>query len=405
MNAPVRFAENPTLATGRISPVLWALGILSVAMLFAGDLMNLQGGGRIAGNAYWGRDFVNVWTGGHLVRSGDIGTIYDIDAYQRFQPALFPGIGPHNYSYPPLSFPIAAFFSLLPYPLALTAWLGGTGALFVHACRGFWPAGAGTRWLVLLTPAALLNIWAGHYGFLVGALFLLGWQRLDRQPVQAGILFGCMLLKPHLAALVPIALLARGEWRALFAGAATVAVLVGTTSLMFGWTSWHEFLFDVGTNQSTMIDAGRSFYGLMSTSTATAVLRWTELKPLAALMQGLVTLAAAALVFLAARRRVPTGQLALLTATCTFLALPYAFNYDMVVVMVAALVAMLAAEAPIQRFAAGLALLCPAFGMLAAYWDIPLIPLALGALAWTQWRQATGRNQPISFNKQSAAVA
>ena len=62
-------------------------------------------------------------------------------------------------------------------------------------------------WLAVLTPAALMNIWAGHYGFLVGALFLLGWERLDRRPWQAGLFFGLMLIKPHLAILIPLVLL------------------------------------------------------------------------------------------------------------------------------------------------------------------------------------------------------
>jgi len=404
MNAPVSFSEAETLTRTRLSPVLWIAGILSAAMLFWVDLLNFKDG-IVVGGAYWGRDFVNVWTGGQLIRASDFATLYDVSAYQDFQQTLFAQIGPHNYSYPPVSFPLAALFSLLPYPLALAGWLGGTGALFVHASRRWWPTGAGTPWLVLLTPAALLNIWAGHYGFLVGALFLLGWQKLDRSPVQAGILFGCMLLKPHLAVLVPIALLARGEWRAIASGVVTVALLVGGTSLMFGWQCWHQFLFGVSATQSSMIDAGESFFGLMSTSAATAVLRWTDALPLAALVQVPVSLAAAAMVFLAARRGVPVGRLALLTATCTFLALPYAFNYDMVVVMVGALAAMLGAERPWQKWAAAIAFLCPAVAILAALGGVPLIPLALGGLAWTQWRQAVGAGARRSFNRQTATFA
>lgn len=402
MNAPATFTAAAPLVQARVSPIVWTLGILSVAVLFWLDLLNLRGG-LTSGNAYWGRDFINVWTGGLLVRSGDLAIIYAPDAYAAYQRGLFGPVTPHNYSYPPVSFPIAALFSLLPYGLALAAWIAATGALFVHACRSSWPAGAGTPWLPLLTPAALLNIWAGHYGFLIGALFLLGWQKLERQPVQAGILFGCMLLKPHLAALVPIALVARGEWHAMASGAVTVALLVGGTSLLFGWESWHQFLFGVGAAQSSMIDAGDSFFGLMSTSIATAVLRWTDALWLAVVAQAPVSLAAAALVFVAARRGVPAGQLALLTATCTFLALPYAFNYDMVVVMVGAVTAMLRAGWPWQTWAAAIAFLCPAVAIFAALGGVPLIPVALAGLAWAQWRQANGTAAlRAPFNKETA---
>ncbi len=368
------------------SPVLWTAAILSVALLFWGDLLNWTDG-RVAGGAYWGRDFINVWTGGQLVRAGDFRTLYEVDAYQAYQRALFGPIAGHNYSYPPVSFPLAAVLSLLPYPLALGAWTVGTGALFVHACRPWWPRQAGPAALVLATPAALLNVWAGHYGFLLGALFLLGWERLERKPMQAGVLFGCMLIKPHLALMVGVALLVRRDWTAIATGALTVAGLVGTTGLAFGFGLWTEFLFGVGGNQSAMIDAGRNFYGLMSTSVATALLRVTEGKPLVAAVQLAVALAALLAVALAARSGCSPRRLALFAATCTFLALPYAFNYDLTVVMVGAAVVLAEAQRPWQRWAAGAAFLCPAVGMAAAHWSVPLIPLALLGLALAQWRQ------------------
>ena len=101
-------------------------------------------------------------------------------------------------------------------------------------------------WLAVLTPAALMNIWAGHYGFLIGALFLLGWERLDKRPWLAGLLFGLLLIKPHLAILVPLVLLLRAQWSALLSGALTVAVLVAATSAIYGWGVWEQFLFGAG---------------------------------------------------------------------------------------------------------------------------------------------------------------
>jgi hypothetical protein len=391
-----------------MSPVWWVLGALAPLALFFGDWV-LFDRGHVAGGSYWGRDFVNLWTAGQLVRSGELGIIYHVPAYQAFQAGLFGPLHPHNYSYPPLSFPLAALFSLMPYSLALTAWTVSTGALFVHACRRWWPAGAGPHWLAVLTPAALLNIWAGHYGFLLGGLFLLGWQRLDRRPVQAGILFGCMLLKPHLAVMVAVALLARREWKAVAAGAAAVAVMVAATSLVFGWTSWVRFLFEVGAAQSGMIDAGDRFYGLMSTSLATGVLRLVPEVHLAAIVQGAASLLAVLLVVTAACRAHRTRDLALLAATCTFVALPYAFNYDLTAVMLGAVVLMVEARRGWQRLAAGMAFLAPGLGMAAAYASVPLLPLSLAALTLAQWWQMRRSALPAAgeagtaFNRQSAA--
>nr|WP_294169318.1 glycosyltransferase family 87 protein [uncultured Sphingomonas sp.] len=386
----------------------WVLGALVPLTLFFGD-WRLFDRGHVAGGGYWGRDFVNLWTAGQLIRAGELRIIYDIPAYQAFQAGLFGPLDPHNYSYPPVTFPVAALFSFLPYPLALAAWVGGTGVFFAHACRRWWPADLGPHWLAVLTPAALLNTWAGHYGFLLGGLFLLGWQRLDRHPVQAGVLFGCMLMKPHLAAMIAVALLARREWKAVAAGIATVAVLVAATSLAFGWQYWPLFLFDVGSVQSAMIDADGRFFGLMSTSLATGVLRLVPGPSVATAAQGFAGLAAVLLVLMAARRPHRTRDLALLAATCTFVALPYAFNYDLTAVMVAAVVLMVEARHRWQRLAAGMAFIAPGLGMAAAYASVPLLPLSLIALAAAQWWQMRRSSLPAgsatatAFNRQSAA--
>ena len=121
--------------------IAWALGAFFVLLFATRDLMTVQGG-IIDHAVFWGRDFINVWTGGHLVREGRFDVLYNLRAYAAYQRGLFGPIGPHDYCYPPVSYPLAAAFSLLPYYLSLTAWLGGTGALFVLA----WPLVADEGW-------------------------------------------------------------------------------------------------------------------------------------------------------------------------------------------------------------------------------------------------------------------
>lgn len=339
-------------------------------------------GGSIDGKAYWGRDFVNLWAGGHLLWQGRADAIYDVAAYREHLAGLFGPLGGHNYSYPPVTFPIAQAFSLLPYWLALPLWLGSTGALFVWAARRWWPAHWRPAWLAVLTPAALMNIWAGHYGFLVGAVFLLGWERLERRrPWQAGMLFGLMLIKPHLAIMVPLVLLLRSEWRALLAGALTVLALVAVTAAIYGWSIWADFLFGAGSVQSGLIDAGPSFYGYMSTSLATAMLRLSDHPALAFGAQLLLGIGAVAGVVVAARRAIAMPDLAMLAATATFLVLPYAFNYDLTVVMVAAVRLWADPQATRAERALGVTgFLSPQIGMLLAPLGVPAIPLMLAAL-------------------------
>ncbi len=163
-----------------------------------------------------GRDFVNVYTSGALTLNHRLDILYDVDAYRAYQLGLFhQSLHDHNYSYPPVTLLYTWVFALLPYPLALVAWLGGTGALFVRAARPYLARAGLSAWLALIAPASIVNLWAGHYGFLVGALWLAAWHHLPRRPVLAGVLIGLMVVKPHLAVLAPLVLLRRGEWRAI----------------------------------------------------------------------------------------------------------------------------------------------------------------------------------------------
>lgn len=369
---------------------LWIAGSFLVLLLFLRDI-SVFADGRIADQTVWGRDFVNVWTGGTLLNAGKSGLLFDLPAYQQFQQSIFGPLNPHNYSYPPVSYPIAQFLALFPYPVALAIWTAATGALFLYAARPWWPAGGANIWLAVLTPAALLNIWAGHYGFLAGALFLLGWQRIDARPVQAGMFFGLMLIKPHLAVLIPFALMLRGQWTAIVSAALTSAALIVISALIYGWDGWTGFVLRTSAVQAGMIDAGAAFYGLMSTSFMTAALRVTGSWVVAAIGQLLLAGLAVGGLVAAVRRGCTTRQLALLTATATFLLLPYAFAYDLTVVAIAALTVAMSGEADVrsQRWAA-VAVAAPTFGMVAAMVGVPVMPLMLALLYAAQLRIACG---------------
>lgn len=385
--------------------IMWTVGGAFILLFALRDYCD-SSGGVISHSAYWGRDFINVWGGGQLIRAGAISTLTDLHAYAAFQRHLFGDIGPHNYSYPPVSYPLAALLSMLPYPLALASWTIGTGALFWRAARPWWPAAAGPAWLAVLTPAALVNVWAGHYGFLIGALFLFGWRNVDANPWRAGLFFGLMLVKPHLAVLVPIALVARGSWRAVAGAGLTAIALVAVTSWWFGIQPWIDFLFRTGSLQASLIDAGAQFFHIMSTSVTTAVLELTGSWALAIVLQAGVSAAAIAMVWVAAIRRVPTRDLALLTATATFLVLPYAFNYDLTVVMLGALVAMTRDEATAgQRRLAIYGFLAPQFGMVAAGMQVPLMPVMLAGLAVAQFDQCCPGVLRLPFARTAAPVA
>lgn len=373
---------------------VWVIGGFFVIFLACRDFL-LSNHGLIAGQVFWGRDYINLWTGGHLVREGRLNVLYDLQAYRAYQRTLFGPLGWHNYSYPPVSYPLAAAFALLPYGVSLAAWFASTGTLFVLAARKWWPERAGSSWLAVLTPAAIVNIWAGHYGFLVGALFLFGWTSLDEHPRRAGVFFGLLLIKPHLAVLVPVVLLLRREWNALATAAATVVLLVASTTIWFGWQPWSEFLFHTSGVQAALIDARQSFFRCMSTSTVTALMQHGLGWGVAVAAQALVAIAAVAMIARAVWCRIPTRQLAFLTATCTFLVLPYAFNYDLTVVCIGALALMNSPGVGEDEHRLGFyGFIAPQLGMVTGEFGLFLMPAMLIALAGAQFRCWVLRRTP-----------
>jgi alpha-1,2-mannosyltransferase len=322
----------------RLWRLAWAFVLILVALLFLQDMAatHFTPWPSIRGQAIWGRDFANVWTSGRLALEGRLDLLYDLKGYSAYQAELFDGaLRAHNYSYPPATLLYTWAFGLLPYPIALLAWLALTGGAFALAARPYLRDSGLPAWLALVAPATLLNVWAGHYGLLIGALWLGAFHWLPRRPVLAGVLIGLMLVKPHLAILAPLILARRGEWRAFAAAAATAAGLVALSALAFGPELWITWLsVTVGVQTAMVDDVGTYFLTMMPTVVPTVSAfglpgfgAWT--------LQILAGGAAVAALLV----RMPDDSRAagLAGAVATFLVLPYAFNYDMTVPGLAAL--------------------------------------------------------------------
>jgi hypothetical protein len=349
----------------------------------------------------WGRDFANVWTGGHLVNEGLVSKLYDVSAYQAYQRQLFGPIGQHSFSYPPVTFPISAALARLPYLLALLIWQVGGIAFFIWAAKPWWPERIGPAWLAVLTPAALVNLWAGQYGFFIGGLYLLGWGQLERgRSILAGICFGLMLIKPQLAVLVPLALAIRGEWKTILSAACTVLALVAASILAYGIQPWRDLLFGTGPFLAGLINARGSFFGFMSTSAATAAFSAGASLSIALAIQALFTAGGLYAVIAGGLRNAPLRDYALMVATATFVVLPYGFNYDMTVPMLGALCVMATAGRSTMNWRLGFyGFIAPQFGMLLAAARLPLMPVMIAGLLYAQFRMIG------SFNQQQASLA
>ena len=385
--------ERPLVLVG------WAFALALAARYLGFDLARALASPtwQVGEGTLLGRDFANVYTAGHLVISGPLADIYDIDAYRAYQQSLFGGaVLGHNYSYTPVSFFYVWLFAPFPYIAALALWLALTGAAFVAAARPYLREAGMPAWLALVLPASLMNIWAGHYGFLFGALWLAAWRLLDTRPRTAGLLIGLMIVKPHLALLMPFVLARRGAWVAFLFAALTSAALVLASGLVFGWNYWAAWLGGTLFTQAAMVgDTGQFFLRMMPTVAPSLLL--TGLPSWAAW----TVQAAAALAALAALLRFmpkDPARAGLAAACATFLVLPYAFVYDMTMVSLASLLILYRDgrhERPLWRALSFVAFLLPVLAVPLNDSGVPLGPPLIAFLLYALLRTPSEGPEPI----------
>jgi hypothetical protein len=215
-----------------------------------------------------------------------------------------------------------------------------------------------------------MNGMVGQNGFVTSAIMLFGLHALVRKPVVGGALLGLMVIKPQLALLLPVAVIAGRLWTAIPAALASAAALLATAFLIFGPDAYAGF-FEVLPQYQALLAGGRWPWERLASVFAFA--RWFGAgEPVAWALHAGVALAAAFLVWLAWRRdwqsKIP------ILAAGSLLVSPYLFTYD--AVLLVAPLAWLAERRP--WWALGLALLSalPLAQALGLHWGPNATPLA-----------------------------
>ena len=161
---------------------------------------------------------------------------------------------------------------------------------------------------------------------------------LERAPVAAGILFGLLAYKPQICLLIPVALIAARQWRALFASAATVIVLVLASAAVFGVQSWIDFI-----EQTRATSGPRMLQYVLEVLPHYMVTPYINLlslgvpKAVAGGVQFATAAVAVAAVWWAFSRYPASIARSAVLIGGTFLVSPYMLNYDMLLLMPATL--------------------------------------------------------------------
>jgi alpha-1,2-mannosyltransferase len=349
-----------------------------------------RGGIDRAGKAL-GTDFVSFWTASQLTLAGRAADVYDVATHWGAQKALFgPDVGYSAFFYPPTYLLICLPLAALPYFSSLAAWLAATGYAYWRVVRAY----AGPRidaLAILAFPAILINAGHGQNGFLSAALIGGGALLLDKRPVVAGLCFGALIFKPHLAPMIPIALIAARRWTTLAATAATAAGLALASWLVWGETVWRAFLEAAPLARATL---ERHLVGDEKMQSVFAAVRLLHGDlTLAYVVQGAAALIAAIALARLSARRPPNGAEGPAIVLAALLASPFLLDYDLTLLAIplawTVREALNAGFAPGEKITLAFAYALPLFSRpLAGALGLPLAPLTIAVLFYFVLRRA-----------------
>jgi hypothetical protein len=204
-------------------------------------IMLLSHGGYDKEGFPFGRDLGCFWAAARLVWAGFPTAPYNVALERLAQATIYPPGGTEAFFYPPPFLLFCLPLALLPFFWALAAFMAATGAAFAFAVY----LTGRSRWIVVAAfgcPAVLVNLVVGQNGMLTAAILGAGVMLMDRRPRLAGLILGAMVIKPQLALALPIVLLLSRRWAVLGFAVLSTCVLLGLSTVLFGWDVWVAFL-------------------------------------------------------------------------------------------------------------------------------------------------------------------
>jgi hypothetical protein len=332
----------------------------------------------------WGRplgtDFSDVYAAGRMALAGNAPDAWNWDRHYAVQQAVHhdAGVPFYGWHYPPPFLLLAALLAFLPYLPALLVWQGATLSAAAMVVRRIVP-GRDTLLLAVAAPITFVCLGHGQNGFLTAALLGGGLLLIERRPLVAGLLLGCLVYKPQFALVVGPLLLVIGNKRAIAGAAGSSLLLVAATMALWGWPVWAAFLESLPLTRQVVIEGGATGWGKIDSPFA-MIRMWGGGIGLAYAIQGAATLLAiAAALWLARSAARPLRNAAV--AAAALLSTPYVLDYDFVLLGLG--------SAFLVRDAVGRGFLSWEKSLLALVWIAPLFARQAATIALLPLGQAT----------------
>ncbi len=319
-------------------------------------------------------DFASFWAAGRLALMGTPALAYDIAAHRAVEMTVAHMGGLMPFPYPPPFLFIVATIAFHPFWLAYLLWILATSALYFAATRNF-----ATARYAFAHPSAIVNAIIGQNGLLTSGVFILGVSMVARWPFLAGVVLGILILKPQLAILVPVALVAARRWDSVAGAALSSILLLVAAWLVFGTESYRAFLAITG-QYAGFMDLSR--WNWSELASLFSFLRFFGIpQPVALAIQAMAGLAAAILTW-----RAWAGgdeERGAILASATMLMSPYMLTYDSMLLIWPLAVFLEDRTRPWRAAIVWLCLLGPFLAYFGFYPGPNLTPVAAGfSLAW-----------------------
>jgi hypothetical protein len=275
-----------------------------------------------------GRDFTQFYAASLMAANGNI-----IDVYkpQLIQSMILKTVkstevnGTYIWVYPPTYLILLLPLSQLPYSSSFMLWILITLLCYLLAIYHIAPKSISLL-IAMAFPATFYNFSVGQNGFLSAGLLGMGLFLLESRPFLGGILLGFISYKPQLFILIPLALIAGRQWRALIGAAGSASGLALVSVLAFGFGSWMEFYRIIPLAFEILRNGGNLLPKMVSVFSSTLVMGGGP--TLGWMLQGLIMSGAVAAVIWVWRDGLPYLRNSLL-AVSILLFTPYGFYYDL----------------------------------------------------------------------------
>ena len=340
-------------------------------------------------------DFVSFWAAGHLALGGYPSLAYDAHAHRAVEQTVAQMDGLMPFSYPPPFLFFVSAFAWAPYSIAYLLWLSATCGLYWAATKYFTPPR-----FAFAHPAAIVNAMIGQNGFLTSGLFLFGISRVAATPFTAGLILGVLVIKPQLGILIPVALLAGRQWRAIGGAAFSSLTLLVAAALVFGLDSYRGF-FAMTQQLAAFMAADR--WDWAHQASIFGFFRFIGMpQPFALAAQAIVATTATVLTWRAWARQ--SEQRGAILAAATLLVPPYVFTYDSLLLVLPFTILLKDERRPWRPAILWLCMLAPLAGYFGLYPGPNTMPVAAALSLWwlTGGAKRQGADNPELFAASAA---